>query len=33
MGTFEDWLIGEILSFFAGETENSWHDKMEIEKQ
>ena len=33
MSVFEDWFIGEILSFFAEEAENSWHDKMEMNRR
>ena len=33
MGTFKDWFIGEILSFFAGEVEGTWHDAIEMNRR
>ena len=33
MGIFEDWFIGEILSFFAGEVEGTWHDAIEMDRR
>ena len=33
MGIFEDWFIGEILSFFAGEVEGTWHDAIEMNRR